>query len=596
MAASLVMVVWTLAGIGQGSAGQAAVPASRQANNVAILTIRGEINSTTLGSIRRRIQIAERAGANALVFEIDTPGGDLRAVLGICDAIKGSSIKNTVAWVNRDAYSGGAVIALACREIVATDPCTLGDAIPILGPSMFGMINTMPESERQKFLSPLISELVESARLHGRDELLVQGIASRGVELWLIENTTTQQRVFVTKAEYARVFGEAPEVGMTPVLPAAPPMPETSTPAGAAEQPKTPTLPDPTRLLQRRSRGGHRPSVPVPPPSPNDPNRFVAGAPGLEAIAGEVTARQQLPLSRPVLTGADRDRWRLVEYVSTGAGPFVFKAEQLKRYGLSVATVQNEEELKAFLGAKHLLRLDQTWSEGLVAILTMRPVQGLLLVIFLLATFVEITHPGAVLPAGVATVALALLLGPQLLVNLANWWEVAAIVGGLALVLIEIFVIPGVGAFGFVGLALMFGGLVAAFLPSGGIFPDTPAQQSGLVYSLATLLLSVVTSGALMYFVARNFGSLPIFGRLVLKESGDVDLRPGDDLLRAIGASAGAVKVGATGVAQTPLRPSGRAQFGDRLVDVVSETGFVEPGQAVRVTNVSDFRVGVERA
>lgn len=595
VAASLVMVAWTLTGIGQGGMGSgpaAAVPASRQASNVAIITIKGQIGSTELGSVRRRIQIAERAGANALVFEIDTPGGDLRAVLGICDAIKGSSIKNTVAWVNRDAYSGGAVIALACREIVAADPSTLGDAIPIVGPSLFGRINTLPESERQKFLSPLISELVESARLHGRDELLVQGIASRGVELWLIENPATKQRLFVTKAEYERVFGVSPDASVPPVLPSAPSLGEGQGEAGGEKQ--GPTLPDPSKLRPRR--GGARTSGPLPPPSPNDPKRFVPAAPGLEGIAGEVTVRQELPLSRPTLTSADRERWRLVEYVSTGSGPFVFKAEQLRRYGLSVATVQTEEELRAFLGAKNVIRLDRTWSEGMVAFLTMLPVQGLLLVIFLLATFVEITHPGSVMPAGVATLALALLLGPQLLMNLASWWEVAAIVGGLALVLVEIFVIPGFGAFGVVGLVLMFGGLVGSFLPAGGFFPDSPQAKSGLVYSLTTLLLSLVTSGALMYFVAKHFGSLPVFGKLMLKDPGEVRLSEGDDLLRAMQATAGSLQVGATGVAITPLRPSGRAQIGDRLVDVVSDMGLIESGTAVRVTSVSEFRVGVERA
>ena len=56
-----------------------------------------------------------------------------------------------------------------------------------------------------------------------------------------------------------------------------------------------------------------------------------------------------------------------------------------------------------------------------------------------------------------------------------------------------------------------------------------------------------------------------------------------------------ALSVGQTGRAQTPLRPSGRAEFDDDLIDVVSDMGYIEQGEPVRVVSVSEFRVVVER-
>jgi membrane-bound serine protease (ClpP class) len=94
------------------------VPAERQADKVVAITIEGPIDATTALSVRRRIALAEKGGANAIVIEINSPGGELGAVLEITNAIKASAISNTVAWVNPDAYSGGAIVALACREIV----------------------------------------------------------------------------------------------------------------------------------------------------------------------------------------------------------------------------------------------------------------------------------------------------------------------------------------------------------------------------------------------------------------------------------------------------------------------------------------------
>jgi membrane-bound serine protease (ClpP class) len=54
------------------------------------------------------------------------------------------------------------------------------------------------------------------------------------------------------------------------------------------------------------------------------------------------------------------------------------------------------------------------------------------------------------------------------------------------------------------------------------------------------------------------------------------------------------VRVGQVGVAITPLRPSGKMQIGDTIVDVVAQMGFLPSGAKVRVTMVSEFRVEVE--
>ena len=93
-----------------------AVPAARQANTVAILPVTGEIDSITLRSLERRLREASRAGASAVVLDLDTPGGEMLATLDICHLIRTEAPANTVAWVNPKAFSAGTIIALACRE------------------------------------------------------------------------------------------------------------------------------------------------------------------------------------------------------------------------------------------------------------------------------------------------------------------------------------------------------------------------------------------------------------------------------------------------------------------------------------------------
>jgi len=248
--ALLTIVLWTTApgALAQGTASRAdrsqtdpalapSVPASRQADKVAIITLRGEIDRWSELSIKRRIKQAEQSGADAIVLEVDSPGGEVGAVLEICNALKGSTIPNTVAWVHPDAYSGGAIAALACREIVTSSPASMGDAFPItFGP--MGVRGLNPD-ERTKFLPPLLTEVADSARRHGYDEFLVQAMVADGIELWSVRDADTGERWFINEAEYRTLFdgdpprgkpvlisvtgGRAADQSLSPRTPAAPP-------------------------------------------------------------------------------------------------------------------------------------------------------------------------------------------------------------------------------------------------------------------------------------------------------------------------------------------------------------------------------------
>ena len=72
-----------------------AVPAYRQANKVAVLTVHGAIDGITLRSLERRVRQARDDGADAIVFDIDTPGGALDATLDICHLIRTDAPANT---------------------------------------------------------------------------------------------------------------------------------------------------------------------------------------------------------------------------------------------------------------------------------------------------------------------------------------------------------------------------------------------------------------------------------------------------------------------------------------------------------------------
>jgi membrane-bound serine protease (ClpP class) len=173
------------------------------------------------------------------------------------------------------------------------------------------------------------------------------------------------------------------------------------------------------------------------------------------------------------------------------------------------------------------------------------------------------------------------------------------ILGGILLVLLEIFVMPGFGIPGILGLVMLFGGLIGTFAGVGQLFPGFGGDGSSpLAWAASVVLMAMFIAGVGIFFFIRYTDKFPVAGRLVLADRAIV---PGDEaeesMISAMSADApshGPVAVGALGTTITPLRPAGSVEFGDKLVDVVSEFGFVEAGVRVRAVSVSEYRVVVE--
>ncbi len=538
----------------------AATPAYRQANTVAVLSIRGEINQVTLRSLERRVRLAERHGAEAIVLEIDTPGGAVLATLDILHLIRTEAPPNTVAWINPKAYSAGTIIALACREIVVVPDAAFGDSAPI------SAWRPLPQAERAKQEAPILTEVIDSARRNHYDEKLVQAFVSVGVELWFIENQETGARIFVDREEYGLVFGDEPPDQITPVAPPSP-------------KPGDQAIPQITsRVAPLFEHFAPVDTMPVDP----------------EELKRQIEFEQDLPSSRPVLTEADRGKWRLIRQVVSKDRLLVVKPAEAISYGLAAAVIANDEQLKAYFGAQTLLRYDRSWSESLVRFLTNPIVMGVLILIFVVCLLIELAAPGVGVFGATAFVSLLVLIGAPWLAGMAQWWEIMLIMLGLLLVAAELFVIPGFGVAGILGALCLLVGLVGTFV-SGDL--RTPTGQSELVVGLVATLTSLFAAGVVLWLVAKQMETLPVLGRFVLKtELGAADRGEGAGLglLEAMGQARRALEPGDLGVAATDLRPAGRASFQGRPVDVKSVSTYIERGSPVRVVSVGRFVIEVE--
>jgi len=547
------------------------IPASRQATNIVIITVKGTIDQVTVRSIQRRLILAEQTGADAVVFEIDTFGGNAAAALEICEIIKNSPIQNTVAWIHPKAYSAGTFIAFACQEIVMSPIATIGDCAPILP----GLI-PVPAAERAKIESPLLAEIVDSSRRHGYDEKLAMAFVAVDIELWQVENIQTGDRIFVDRVEYGLLFEDEPPKSMRARASGGPPP---GSPGGT--QGKQP----PKRVL------------PFHHSAPEDTGPPMTA----EQRDAAVEFQQALESSRPILTNADRGKYILVDVVIDNMQLLVLKTEKAQRYGIAEnLIITSDSDLKTYFGATKITRFNRTWSESLVQLLTMWPVKIVLMIVVIIGLVWEMAAPGLGLPGAIGVAALLILIGAPALTGMAQWWDILFICLGILFIAGEIFVIPGFGIAGISGTILLCIGFVGLFIaphPGGGVFPVSPDGKSDLLRGVVSMLIAIFGSGVAFYMLSKHIGSLPIFNKLVLMETGlSRGPAPATSVFSAMATGSRILpKSGDVGVAITPLHPIGRARINGQILDVIADRGVIETGDRICVKSANKLRIFVEK-
>ncbi|HEX2035863.1 MAG TPA: hypothetical protein VHS99_16920, partial [Chloroflexota bacterium] len=122
-----------LGGVAQAATGGAPEPAPpapgapASGQTVFVVQMRDEIDLGLPPYLARILDQARREGAAAVILEIDTPGGRLDAVLQLRDLLLNAPVR-TIAFVNRHAFSAGALVALASQEVYLAPGAVLGAA------------------------------------------------------------------------------------------------------------------------------------------------------------------------------------------------------------------------------------------------------------------------------------------------------------------------------------------------------------------------------------------------------------------------------------------------------------------------------------
>jgi membrane-bound ClpP family serine protease len=210
----------------------------------------------------------------------------------------------------------------------------------------------------------------------------------------------------------------------------------------------------------------------------------------------------------------------------------------------------------------------------------------LLLFIGFAALSTEANAPGLSFPGFVAMICFALFFWMKFLNGTAEWLELLALSLGLICIAIELFVVPGFGVFGVGGLALTVLGIV--LMSQTFVIPQN-VYQIGL-FTRGVWGALAGAAGMIGGFVVMRwfFPYVPFFSGLIMEAPDSVRLEQSEmlgDYSQLMGQS---------GVATTPLRPSGKARFGDQVVQVISDGSMIATGMPIRVCEVHATKVIVE--
>jgi membrane-bound serine protease (ClpP class) len=148
-----------------------AVPAKPAAGGpLYVIPVQGVVDTGMLHVVRRGLREAEQKKASGIILRMDTPGGRVDIMEEILQRLLRVKIR-THTFVEKDAMSAGAIIALGTDEIYMAPGSRIGAATPILM-SPEGGLQNIGEAEREKMNSAMDAVVRSIAQQKGRDPKL----------------------------------------------------------------------------------------------------------------------------------------------------------------------------------------------------------------------------------------------------------------------------------------------------------------------------------------------------------------------------------------------------------------------------------------
>jgi membrane-bound serine protease (ClpP class) len=438
-----------------------------------VIPVRDQIGPPILNILRRGMKQAIESEVDLIILDMDTPGGELGVTLEIMQEILDSVDSwegKVLTYVNKEAISAGAYIAIATQEIAFAPFSQIGAAEAVSGgggeidPSMKRKVNSYLKAKIRNFAgSYKYRSLVMAAMMDANVSLIIEGETLKAADGSLIKSPG--ELLTLTGEEAVMKYGNPPQ---------------------------------------------------------------------------------------------------------TLLGTGIFK--------------DLEELLDQRWGKKNyqMIRMEINWAEN--SGLWLNGIAPLLLSIGLVLLFIEFKTPGFGVFGILGIGFILIFFGSKYVSGLAGQEEVLLFLIGFCLVLVEVFLAPGLFLPALLGLALMFGSLIWAMVD---VWPGQEIDWSFALFRvpLVELAQSFGLAFILGYLAIKVMGKTPM-GKSMLLETSVGNLKPNQTSVL--------IEPNKVGVTVSELYPVGKVQIDGKTYEARSVIGKIEKGQRIKVLKHSVYELVVE--
>jgi membrane-bound serine protease (ClpP class) len=305
--------------------------------------------------------------------------------------------------------------------------------------------------------------------------------------------------------------------------------------------------------------------------------RATAEAQGKDTIIedGDTTIRYK---RNPLIAEAMVDPDVYIQGIIDSGKILTFTPEEAIKNGYCEGMAGSMEEvlrINGFENAK-IITVEKSTIDKIFGFFANPAVSSILILLIFGGLYYELQSPGIGFPLLVAIVAGLLYLVPLYVDGLAENWEILIILLGLALIILELFFIPGFGILGISGIVIVMTGLVLSMVRNVNFdFSMTPRGE--LTQALAVVAVALVGFIGLVFAGTGKFIETRLFRKMVLTSTlADANVAMGAETADFTGLKA---------EAYTDIRPFGKMLLNDQLYDVKSMGKFISKGASLLVTH-----------
>jgi membrane-bound serine protease (ClpP class) len=279
-----------------------------------------------------------------------------------------------------------------------------------------------------------------------------------------------------------------------------------------------------------------------------------------------------------------------VDSISTEGKVITFSTQEAIKFGFCDAELNSIEEIleRQNIKSYNITKYELGSTEDIISFFLNPIVSSVLILLILGGLYFEMQTPGVGFPIIASITALILYLVPYYLNGVAENWEILLFFIGIIFIALEVFVIPGFGVFGVIGLFTSLSSLILIML-NNDMFDFTFVLSRDLIASSLSVFISVFSFGLLVLFGGIKLTDSEAFKNIALNETqetekGYISKKYSDTLLNMNGKSF------------TVLRPSGKVIIDEKIYDASTSGEYIEKNKKIIVTNNEGSSLKVKKA